>query len=178
MSKSRFASPSEAQVIPMLQRAMRRGFAFGLLAALALGGCTPTTQTSPALPIATVTPGRAVTPAPAVTPTASASGTEGAAVVTSSGREIVFAIQPGTAQRQAAGEVVAMFPPEVKMTLGSKDILVIRNDDSVPVSIDGLLLDPGQKATQKYFTTGIFTLVCSTDYHNERVKIVVEGPGK
>lgn len=162
----------------MLQRATRRGLVFGLLAALALGGCAPSTQTTPARPIASATAVPVATAAPIATLAANAGGAGGAAAVTSSGREIVFAIQPGTAERQAAGEVVAMFPPEIKMTLGSRDILVIRNDDTVPVSIDGLLLDPGQKATQKYFTTGIFTLVCSTDYHNERVKIVVEGPGK
>lgn len=162
----------------MLPRAVRLGLAMGLLVALALGGCAPSTPTPATRPIATVPLARAATAAPAATRATNVAEAGSVAAVSSSGRELVYAIQPGTAQRQAAGEIVAMFPPEIKLTLGSQDILVIRNDDSVPVSIDGLLLDPGQKATQKYFTTGTFSLVCSTDYHNERVKIVVEGPAK
>ena len=163
---------------------MTRLFALSLLllSALVLAACGSATQTPAARPAVSAT---ATAPRPpAAGPTAGApatvatSGSGGVAAVSSSGREVVYAIQPGTARRQAAGEIVAMFPPEIQMTVGARDILVIRNDDDVPVSIDGLVLDPGQKATQKYYTSGTFSLVCSTDYHNERVKIVVDGPAK
>lgn len=146
-------------------RRLLLGLALGL--ALTLGACSSTSSSPTARPTATAAV--VVTPADPQAP-----GSAGVAPVATSGREVVYAIQPGTARRQAAGDIVPMFPAEIRMTLGTKDILVIRNDDDVPVSIDGLLLDPGQKATQKYFTSGVFSLVCSTDYHKEQVKIVVE----
>lgn len=89
-------------------------------------------------------------------------------------REMVFAIQPGTAARQNAGEAVSFLPSTITMQLGKKDVLVIRNDDAEPVTIDSVRVMPGQRVTQRFYNKGTFELVCSNDTHMEKVKIVVE----
>lgn len=89
-------------------------------------------------------------------------------------REVVYAIQPGTAARQNAGEKVSFLPPTINMRLGQKDVLVIRNDDADPITIDSVRVMPGQRVTQRFYNKGTFELVCSNDSHMEKVKIVVE----
>ncbi len=93
-------------------------------------------------------------------------------------REVLFVIAPGTAARQAAGEAVTMLPPVIVLTLGTRDILVIRNDDREPLTVDGLRIDPGQRAKQRFSAEGVYQLVCSGAAHSEQVQIRVEGPKK
>lgn len=88
-------------------------------------------------------------------------------------RQLVFVIPPGTVARQAAGEQVSILPDTITLTLGQRDTLVIRNDDSQPVQIGPFKIAPGQRFEQQYFNRGTFDLVC-TLHQTQRLKIVIE----
>lgn len=87
------------------------------------------------------------------------------------GREVVFAVPPGTVARLAAGERVEVLPQTI--TLRRNDTLVIRNDDTQPVQIGPFPIAPGQRFVQQYVDAGTIDLVCSV-HQGERLRIVVE----
>ena len=93
-------------------------------------------------------------------------------------REAVYVIQPGSAARLAKGEAVSMLPSPITLNLGKADVLVIQNDDSEAVVIEGIKLAPGQRATQRFYTPGTFELVCAGAGHSETVRIIVEPASK
>lgn len=88
-------------------------------------------------------------------------------------RQLVFVIPPGTVARQAAGEQVSILPDTITLTLGQRDTLVIRNDDSQPVQIGPFKIAPGQRFEQQYFNRGTFDLVC-TLHQTQRLKVVIQ----
>jgi hypothetical protein len=89
------------------------------------------------------------------------------------GRAMVFSVPPGTAARQAAGETVTIFPQTINLKLDQQDTLIIRNDDSVPVTVGPFKIEPGQRFVQRYTNPGTFDLLCSV-HGGERLRIVVE----
>lgn len=88
-------------------------------------------------------------------------------------REVVYTIAAGSAAKVAAGEKVTMLPSTINMILGKKDILIIKNEDVEPVVIDGIKIDPGQRARQQFYTVGEFQMLCAGGGHTEQVKITV-----
>jgi hypothetical protein len=64
--------------------------------------------------------------------------------VDSDSREQVYVIPQGTWARRAAGEKIAVLPPEIRLTINVKDILVLRNQDDVPQLFGPVLIMPGQ----------------------------------
>jgi len=88
-------------------------------------------------------------------------------------RQALFSIPPGTAARLAAGETVEVLPSTINLTLNQRDILVIRNDDSVPVQIGPFTIDPGQRFSQRYYNRGTYELMC-TIHADQRLRVVVE----
>lgn len=93
-----------------------------------------------------------------------------------SSRELVFAIPPGTAARQAAGERVEVFPATITLALDRYDTLVIRNDDTQAVTIGPFRVEPGQRFTQRYYNPGTFDLLC-TIHQGQRLRIIVQRTG-
>lgn len=93
-------------------------------------------------------------------------------------RQAVYVIQPGSAARLAKGEPVSMLPSPITLNLGKADVLVIQNDDSESVVIEGIKLAPGQRATQRFYTPGTFELVCAGAGHSETIRIIVEPASK
>jgi plastocyanin len=85
--------------------------------------------------------------------------------------EVVFAVPPGTVARQAAGTAISVLPATI--TLQQNDVLIIRNDDTVPVQIGPFPIMPGQRFVQQYFNAGTYDLVC-TIHQGQRLRIVVE----
>jgi hypothetical protein len=88
-------------------------------------------------------------------------------------RQVVYAVPPGTVARLAAGEELAVLPDQINLTLGARDILVIRNDDTQPVQVGPFKVEPGQRFTQRYYNRGTYDLICSI-HRSERLRIVVE----
>lgn len=105
-------------------------------------------------------------------------GLVGCGAPSEASRQAVYVIQPGSSARAAAGEKVTMLPSPITLNLGKTDVLVIQNDDSEPVTIEGIKLAPGQRATQRFYSPGTFELVCAGAGHAETVRIIVEPASK
>ena len=59
-------------------------------------------------------------------------------------RELLFEIPRGTFARRMAGEPLEILPSTVQLTLGVKDVLLLRNNDTVPQIFGPVLIMPGQ----------------------------------
>src|SRR5688572_20853752 len=66
------------------------------------------------------------------------------APVDTGSREQVFVIPQGTWARRSAGEKLDVLPSEIRLTLGIKDILVMKNQEDVPQMFGPVLIMPGQ----------------------------------
>ncbi len=60
-------------------------------------------------------------------------------------RDALFEIPNGTWARRMAGNKVDILPGEITLTLGLRDILLLRNSDSVPQQFGPVLIMPGQE---------------------------------
>jgi len=74
-------------------------------------------------------------------------------------RELSYIIPKGTAAR---GGQVAL-PPVVRLQVGVQDILVLRNEDVVPMTLGPVQLAPGQTYRIPFHQYGAIQLACS--YH-------------
>jgi len=93
------------------------------------------------------------------------------APVRTDSNEQVYVIPKGTWERRHAGEHLDIIPAEIRLTIGAKDVLVMRNQDDVPQLFGPVLIMPGQsfqmpfrKASTYLFacplhTTGLLTIV-------------------
>ncbi|HEX7270692.1 MAG TPA: hypothetical protein VF420_00940 [Casimicrobiaceae bacterium] len=86
-------------------------------------------------------------------------------------REAVYEIPKGTFARRQAGETFDLIPAEIRLTMGVKDVLVMKNHDDVPHLFGPVLIMPDQtfrlpfrKASTYLFTcplhtSGLLTIV-------------------
>jgi hypothetical protein len=75
-------------------------------------------------------------------------------------RNHVLDIGQGTLQRRLAGDIAAALPLTVRLTLGVRDVLHIKNNDSVPHYLGAIAIKPGKQlrlpfeyASQREFTS-------------------------
>jgi hypothetical protein len=59
-------------------------------------------------------------------------------------RDYLFEIPKGTWARRMAGEKVEILPAKITLTLGVRDVLLLRNSDTVPQIFGPVLIMPGQ----------------------------------
>ncbi|MDL2357037.1 MAG: hypothetical protein QFF03_17425 [Pseudomonadota bacterium] len=59
-------------------------------------------------------------------------------------RDLLFEIPKGTWARRMAGDKVDILPSVVRLTLGVRDVLLLRNSDTVPQLFGPVLIMPGQ----------------------------------
>ena len=59
-------------------------------------------------------------------------------------RDVLFDIPKGTWARRMAGENIDILPARVTLTLGLRDVLLLRNSDTVPQMFGPVLIMPGQ----------------------------------
>lgn len=88
-------------------------------------------------------------------------------------RQLVYVIPPGTSARLQAGEKIDVLPATIRLALDAQDTLVIRNDDSEPVTVGVFRLEAGQQLQQKFTQPGTYKLICSAHSSGE-LQIVVE----
>jgi hypothetical protein len=93
------------------------------------------------------------------------------APVHSASREQVYVIPKGTWERRVAGQKLDVIPAVIRLTIGVKDVLVMRNHDDVPQLFGPVLIMPGQsfqlpfrRASEYLFTcplhtSGLLTIV-------------------
>ncbi|MFS2016665.1 hypothetical protein ACEN88_08810 [Massilia sp. CT11-108] len=95
------------------------------------------------------------------------------APIPASSREQLFEIPAGTYARRAAGDKVEILPTSIRLTLGVKDILVLKNLDNVPQTFGPVLIMPGQSFRMPFGVAGDVQFEC-TAHASGQMRIVVE----
>jgi hypothetical protein len=88
-------------------------------------------------------------------------------------RDQIFAIPKGTWARRMSGDKVAILPDHIRLTLGIRDILVLRNQDDVPQIFGPTLMMPGQSFRLPFDRAAEYTFAC-TAHASGQMTIVVE----
>jgi hypothetical protein len=88
-------------------------------------------------------------------------------------REQLFEIPAGTYARRAAGDKVEILPTSIRLTLGVKDILVLKNLDNVPQTFGPVLIMPGQSFKMPFGVAGDVQFEC-TAHASGQMRIVVD----
>jgi len=101
----------------------------------------------------------ALTPLPLAAPSAS--------------REEIFEIPKGTWARRMAGDPVEILPDEIYLTLGVKDVLVLRNLDDVPQIFGPTLMMPGQSFRLPFQVASSYPFTC-TAHASGQLMVIVE----
>ena len=91
----------------------------------------------------------------------------------SASREHVFEIPKGTWARRMAGQKVAILPDHIHLTLGLRDILVLRNQDDVPQIFGPTLMMPGQSFRLPFDRPAQYQFAC-TAHASGQMTILVE----
>ena len=92
---------------------------------------------------------------------AAAAGWAGFAPIHAETREQAFDIPRGTWARRRAGDLVEILPDHIRLTLGIKDVLLIRNHDEVPQTFGPTIMMPGQSFRLPFERAASYQFVCS-----------------
>jgi len=76
-------------------------------------------------------------------------------------REQVFDIPKGTYARRRAGDLVEILPDTIRLTLGLKDVLLIRNHDDVPQTFGPTIMMPGQSFSLPFERAASYQFLCT-----------------
>jgi hypothetical protein len=90
-----------------------------------------------------------------------AAGWAALAPVRSASRDEVFVIPQGTWARRMAGDAVGILPDEIRLTLGVRDVLVLRNQDEVPQIFGPTLMMPGQSFRLPFALASSYQFACT-----------------
>jgi hypothetical protein len=93
--------------------------------------------------------------------------------VTSVSNEQIFEIPRGTWARRMAGDAVEILPEEIRLTLGVRDILVLKNSDDVPQMFGPTLMMPGQSFRLPFEMASEYQFAC-TAHASGQMTIIVE----
>jgi len=97
--------------------------------------------------------------------------------VRSESREQVFAIPKGTWARRMAGDEVEILPSEIRLTLGVRDVLVLRNLDDVPQTFGPTLMMPGQSFRLPFAVASDYQFACTAHASGQMTIVVEPFPG-
>jgi hypothetical protein len=92
-------------------------------------------------------------------------------------REHIFVIPKGTWARRMAGQKVAILPDHIHLTLGLRDILVLRNHDDVPQIFGPTLMMPGQSFTLPFDRPAQYQFACTAHASGQMTIVVEPYPG-
>jgi len=95
------------------------------------------------------------------------------APIAAGSREQLFEIPAGTYARRAAGDKAEILPAQIRLTLGVKDILVLKNLDKVPQTFGPVLIMPGQSFKMPFGVAGDVQFEC-TAHASGQMRIVVD----
>ena len=88
-------------------------------------------------------------------------------------REEVFEIPKGTWARRMSGDKVEILPQQIRLTLGVRDVLLLRNLDDVPQQFGPTVMMPGQSFRLPFEVASTYTFAC-TAHASGQMTIVVE----
>lgn len=95
------------------------------------------------------------------------------APVRSASRDQLFEIPKGTFARRMAGDPIEILPSQIELTLGVRDVLVLRNLDEVPQIFGPTLMMPGQSFRLPFAVASSYQFAC-TAHASGQMTIVVE----
>lgn len=91
-------------------------------------------------------------------------------------REQAFEIPPGTWARRMAGEKKEILPAEIRLTLGLRDVLLLRNRDEVPQVFGPTVLMPGQSFRLPFGQAGSYPFACTAHLSGQLLVVVDPAP--
>ena len=91
-------------------------------------------------------------------------------------RDQLFEIPKGTWARRMAGDKVEILPSTVRLTLGVRDVLLLRNSDTVPQIFGPVLIMPGQDFRLPFETASENQFACSAHASGQMTVLVVPHP--
>jgi hypothetical protein len=95
------------------------------------------------------------------------------APVRSTSHDVMFEIPKGTWARRMAGNKVEILPSRIRLTLGIKDVLVLKNMDDVPQAFGPILMMPGQSFRLPFAVAADYQFAC-TAHASGQMTIIVE----
>jgi hypothetical protein len=95
------------------------------------------------------------------------------APVTFTSREEVFEIPKGTWARRMAGNKVEILPSHVYLTVGIRDVLLLKNQDDVPQIFGPTLMMPGQSFRLPFEVASSYQFAC-TAHASGQMTVVVD----
>ena len=93
--------------------------------------------------------------------------------IPSASRDEVFEIPQGTWARRMAGDQIEILPAEIRLTLGLRDVLVLKNLDDVPQIFGPTLMMPGQSFRLPFALASSYQFAC-TAHASGQMTIIVE----
>jgi hypothetical protein len=96
--------------------------------------------------------------------------------VTFASREETFEIPKGTWARRMAGDKVEILPSHVYLTVGIRDVLLLKNLDEVPQIFGPTLMMPGQSFRLPFDTASSYQFACTAHASGQMTVVVAEQP--
>jgi hypothetical protein len=93
--------------------------------------------------------------------------------IRSESRDVIFEIPKGTWARRMAGNKIEILPSKIRLTLGLKDILVLKNMDDVPQIFGPTLMMPGQSFRLPFAVASDYQFAC-TAHASGQMTVIVE----
>jgi len=90
--------------------------------------------------------------------------------------EQVFDIPKGTWARRMAGDKTEVLPSTIYLTLGLRDVLLLRNSDAVPQSFGPVLIMPGQEFRMPFEVPSENQFDCTAHASGQLTVIVLPHP--
>lgn len=76
-------------------------------------------------------------------------------------REVLFEIPDGTWARRMSGDKVEILPARIDLTLGVRDVLLLRNADRVPQTFGPTVMMPGQSLRLPFDVASTYSFACT-----------------
>ena len=99
-----------------------------------------------------------------------------AAPVSAPSRDYLFEIPKGTWARRMAGEKIEILPSKVVLTLGVRDVLLLRNSDTVPQVFGPVLIMPGQDFRLPFGEVSENQFDCTAHASGQMTVVVQDAP--
>jgi hypothetical protein len=96
--------------------------------------------------------------------------------VTFVSREETFEIPKGTWARRMAGNKVEILPSQVFLTIGIRDVLLLKNMDDVPQIFGPTLMMPGQSFRLPFEVASSYQFACTAHASGQMTVVVDEQP--
>ena len=96
--------------------------------------------------------------------------------VTFASREETFEIPKGTWARRMAGNKVEILPSRVFLTLGIRNVLLLKNLDDVPQIFGPTLMMPGQSFSLPFEVASSYQFACTAHASGQMTVVVDEQP--